>query len=521
MILKSVVKKFIERERRDFRVYKDFSDAKLLRRRDRLPVRPPIWNKLQRHQKVCLLIGAETKRFLFFNDTGTGKTLLCIALARYFQKAGIAARMLVLVPNRSNRDEWELEIQKHSPRTPYLIMRGGSAAKWEKLANTDAVLVVDTYMGIVRMLCTKKPGKGRKKKKMRLVPNRTLVNKFVKQFGGAFMDESTWVKNKKRLPFRICRQIAKRAEIMFGLAAVPFGRDPSDMWAQAFLIDRGYTLGENMALFRAAFCKENATPWATTYAFDKKKKGELNRILANVSIRYDADSSDLPKARDIPVLCRLPEDAEAYYERAKEAIIRARGDYTEMKNAFMRMRQISSGFVGYRDDESGTRAQFEFPTNPKLDALIAKIESVDPRHKIIVYHDFIYSADMITRELKALKIGHARLDGATKDTKAVRNMFNTDPRCRVLLLVNSMGIGLNLQAARYGMYYEAPVPVITRYQTRKRIERQFSEHKSVFFYDFIMRGTVDERILQFHKEGRDLFESIVHAKGSRREALVA
>ena len=46
----------------------------------------------------------------------------------------------------------------------------------------------------------------------------------------------------------------------------------------------------------------------------------------------------------------LGEDAETYYRKAKDAIIAAKGNYRETKNAFLRMRQISSGFVGFHDE---------------------------------------------------------------------------------------------------------------------------------------------------------------------------
>lgn len=430
VIAKPALDAFMARPRKDWSFYKRLTAAQVEERMAKLPIRPPIWKKLNPVQKRCLVLGAHRKRFLFFNDTGTGKTLLCLALARYFRKAGTARRALILVPSRVNADEWELEIQKHCPSTKYLILRGSSEEKWEALNGTKASIVVGTYMGTAHMVCDLKKPKRSKKHVMK--PNRTRLRRFAEMFGGLYMDECTWVKNRDALPFRICRQVSKRAAVTFGLAAMPHGRDPVDLWGQAFLVDWGKTLGENLGLFRAAFFTAKQGNWATEWSFNKRKDKLLHQFLANVAITFDADEADLPAVVPIKLRSLLPEDAEAYYKKATEAIIAAKGDYTAMKNAFTKMRQISSGFIGYRDDELGKKASYEFPEKPKLESMVDYISRIPAPHKIIIFHDFTFSGDLIAKELKKLKLKYVRVDGRTKDTKAARVDFERDPNARAL-----------------------------------------------------------------------------------------
>jgi SNF2 family DNA or RNA helicase len=207
----------------------------------------------------------------------------------------------------------------------------------------------------------------------------------------------------------------------------------------------------------------------------------------------------------------LPEDAEQYLERAKEAMKNAKGDFQAMKNAFLRLRQISSGFVGFKDDETGDRAKFEFDVNPKLDMLEALVTTFKPEHKFIVFHEFQYSSRVICDKLKELGIGHVAINGLTKKSDAARTAFKSDPKVQALVLSNSAGgYGLNLQNAKYGIYYESPVGAILRKQTEKRFDRQYSLHKTVILYDLIVRGTVDQSILNFHAEGRSLWKAILN-----------
>jgi SNF2 family DNA or RNA helicase len=118
---------------------------------------------------------------------------------------------------------------------------------------------------------------------------------------------------------------------------------------------------------------------------------------------------------------------------------------------------------------------------------------------------------MIARELKKLGIKHLRIYGATDDAEAVLEQFDKDKTVQVLILNNAAGgFGLNLQIAQYGMFYEVPTSMIMGKQTVKRFHRQFSQHKTVFRYDFVCRGTYDQQILDNHAAGRKIFDAIIH-----------
>lgn len=516
MLSPRAVRKFRERPRRDFSVWKTISDQELLRRRDKLPIRPPIWNKLKKLQRVCLVIGARQKRFVYFNDTGTGKTFLSIALMKYFERTDLARRNLILVPNKINKDEWGTEgFDKHAPSMPYVILRGSSVNKWKQIEdNTDAVAFIETYAGFTRMCCESKLIKKRgKRAKNKLVPNLKKIKLLAQFFEGVYCDESTYLANKGALPYRLVNKLSQTAEVFFALTATPFGRDVSMAWAQMFLVDRGETLGETLTLFRSAFYDTKKNYWGGyEYKIKPGAKKEIRRFLDHNSITYPADESELPYLTRIPKYISLGQDAESYYQLAKDQITRAHGNFQEMKNAFLRMRQISSGFVGYKDDETGEKARFAFDKNPKLDLLESVVTGLPEKYKFIVFHQFQYSAKVISERLTRMGIKHVMINGKTKDTSKSKLAFKTDPTVRALVLANDAGgYGLNLQIARYGLYYESPVSVILRKQTEKRFDRQYSPHKNVFIYDLIVRGTVDQSILDFHKEGRSLWKAILNS----------
>jgi len=515
MLSPRAIKKFRARPSRDFSRWKSISVNELQRRADKLPYAPPNWKQLSHLQRVCFVIGARMRRFAFWNDTGTGKTFLSISLMQYFMMTGDSKHNLVLVPNKTNKWEWAEEgFDKHAAKMKYVVLHGSSARKLQQIIdNPDAQAFVETYAGFTRMCCDLKKVKRKgKKAQNKLVPNRTRVKKLAAFFDGVYADESTYLSNKSALPYRLLNQLSKTAKTFFCLSATPFGRDVTMVWAQMFLVDRGDTLGETLGLFRGAYFDEKVNYWGGyEYKLKPNAKNMIAERLNHGSITYPADESDLPRLNRKSFHTSLGETADAYYERAKAQLKASHGNYQEMKNAFLRMRQISSGFVGYRDDETGDKAKFVFPANPKLELLESLVTRIPEHYKFIIYHEFNYSAGVICAMLKRMGIKHVAINGMVKDTQKPLTQFKKKSNdVRALVLANSAGgYGLNLQVARYGIYYESPVSVIMRKQTEKRFDRQYSMHSHVFLWDCIVRGTADESILAFHKEGKSLWKAIL------------
>lgn len=518
VIPKSAVRKFMNRKRRSFERWKEYRFKELNSKMRKLPVRPPIWKKLRKEQRVCLLIGAAVKRCAFFLDTGIGKTLLSIALARYFRKAKEAKRFLVLVPNNVNMYEWADQLREHSPRTKFTILDGSSAEKWEALRDEDSLLYIATYPGIMHMVSKTTENK---KGETKFARDEKRCRELEARIDGYIFDESTELGGHSSLTWRCFRSFVRRPEKMvFALTGTPFGKDPKMLWSQMYLVDHGETLGPTLGLFQAGFYREveNHFSGFPEYKFRKKMAPVLHEMLQNRSIAYEADEATLPRLVPIIKTVRMSRDAVIHYDEAKakfKAAVTSRGvrDLALIKNTFLRMRQISSGFIGYYDDDSGKRAALEFDDNPKLEMLLSIVSSIYEDHKVIIFNQFTFSGGMISRELTANKIEHVRIYGGVKNQEELLTRFKRDDSCRVMLLNNDCGgFGLNLQVARYGIYYESPTSPIIRKQTRRRFERQYSKHKSVFQYDLVTQGTNDEDNLKALAEGRDLLDSVLRGK---------
>jgi len=186
-----------------------------------------------------------------------------------------------------------------------------------------------------------------------------------------------------------------------------------------------------------------------------------------------------------------------------------RGNFREVQNAFLRMRQISSGFVGFIDDDSDERAQVEFAINPKLELLIDIVREVPEDRKCVIFYEFNVSGKKISDALTKEKLRHGWLWGGTKDWTTIKDAFNTNPKYRFLVANwKKASMGLNLQVGSYMVFFESPVGVIPRAESEGRIHRTGQQHRC-FIYDLVVKDSVDELILGFHKSGRSLWDALV------------
>lgn len=516
---KEVVREFLARKLDNHVWMKTLSEEKVDEAIAALTPPPVFRTKPRLHQKVCFLLGLAYPEFFFQLDMGTGKTYIVLMLLDYFMQIKLCNRAVVLVPVDEAVWGWEEQIQEHAPGVPYVCMTGSSAEKWDTYKHLHQGLAITTYMGLVHMVCgrtsiiikDKKTGAEKDSGKKKLQPVLKKVEEFCDGIDALIMDESTVVGNHSSLPYRVCNAISKRTEIHYALAGRPFGRDPTLVWSQYNLVDRGFTLGPTLGLFRGVFFTEKPG-WfgGWEYKFDRTMEEDLARTLAHRSIQYTArECVDLPPVVRIVEKVAFPAATETYYKQVIDRVKAAKGNYKEIQNSFIMMRQISSGFMGFTDDDTGEKAQVEFDDNPKLDRMLERVEEALDGHKQIIFYEFTWSGRRIFEALNARKINARWIWSGTEDSKKDIHDFKTKKKPEVLVLQSRIGaFSLNLQVASYSHYYESPIPVIVRDQSEKRTERDGQLSDKVFMIDYVVRGTMDDKILRFHKEGRDLYEAM-------------
>jgi SNF2 family DNA or RNA helicase len=511
MIARPAVEAFVNKKLDDWSWAKDLSKKDMIEELQHIAPKFRFKTEPWEHQLACFILGMYNPQFLFFLDMGLGKSKLVLDLITYYNKyLNKIRRTLVLVPGPVNIYGFADEVKVHS-KLSCVELYGLKHERWSILKKTKADLYILNYAGLHSMIMEERTKDGQGDR----LPDRASLNAFTSQFDSVIFDEIHKAKNHKTLTYRLCSMISRDYRVRYGLTGTPMGRDTMDLWSEFCLIDNGDTLGKNITLYREGFYKTRINYWGGyEFTLDPEKEVALQKRLLNKSIRYDeSEVEELPGRVDRKVKIKMPAEARGYYNSVVKGLVLVKGDYRQIKGVFVRLRQICSGFFQHKLDEIEDKVLVDFEYNPKLEATMMLLDTVPGDSKIVIFHEFIHSGDLLAKELKKNKYKYIRLYGATKDKKGVLDTFLNDKKCRVFLVNSeSGGTGLNLQSvANYVIYYECPISSITRRQTEKRVYRP-GQTKRTFIYDLVIESSVEEKILEFMKEGKDIFRAVIDGK---------
>jgi len=207
-----------------------------------------------------------------------------------------------------------------------------------------------------------------------------------------------------------------------------------------------------------------------------------------------------------PLLVSTDVKRPAAIEQLNEGV--KKQHYRTVQSNYLVLRQLASGFMTLNGDDS-TKVQIKFEENPKLEALVDLIEAMPPKCKMVCFHHFVYTNHMISEKLTEIKVTHARIWGGQRDKIGELKRFKTDPDCRVLVINSRSGsASLNLQNANYCVFFEQPDSPIDRQQAERRVWRP-GQTRRVLYYDFLVMGTVDQRLLASNKAGEDMLKKLL------------
>lgn len=485
-----------------------------------LHVKPVFKTRPWLHQLVCFFIALSNPRFLFLLDMGLGKSKILLDVMTHRRRTKRLRRGLITVPNTVNMESWKDDAERHSELEPWACDVPDIEAKRDMLLDPEGDFTIIDYQGLVLALCDKVKGK----KAGKLVLNHKRVGHVQRLYNFSGVDESHKLRNHQNLWFEMMLEVTSAMDYVYATTGTVFGKDPEAMWSQFRIVDGGETFGENLGLFHAAFFGLTNDNFSSKWTFNRRSAPEVNRMMQHRSIRYDereVPELELP-TRMPPVIHRLRMAGEQrdHYLRALDGLLQAQGtgNAQAMDAPWTRMRQIVSGYLTWKDDRGEHTVRFK--ENPKLDDLEASLFSMGDA-KMVVCHYYTETGQMICDRLEDLGFDYEWLYGGTKDKAGARRRFMDDPKKRVFVMNTEAGgtgtDGLQ-KVARYMYFYESPTPPDVRGQVEKRIHRP-GQPERTWFIDPVMRGSMDQTILDNIAEGRDLYDAVVNGRRMTRALL--
>jgi SNF2 family DNA or RNA helicase len=492
---RNVRQRLLAHATRDSSTAKRFSSRALHRKLAKLEPPPEFELPLYDHQIVGFLLGLKYNSYFLQYDMGLGKSAVAVTLFRYRRKLGQAKRMLVLCRQVSQLPGWSDEVKKHAPELNVACVASPmSAAKRREVYANGPEVVVTTYAGFRALV----GGKG--KDPAKVLPWMAERIQFL------VMDESTECANPKSQIWGYLDRLVDAIPYRLALTGTPWTHNPMGIWGQFQLVDRGETLGDNEWVFRTGFFKEVKVPFGRgkVWRFDKRTSEDLHTLMRHGSIRYNEDEClDLPDTvggladpmiRSCPMCPEQVEQIDTLLNSLKEA-----HEKDEIVSIYNDMRRVSSGYI---QTAIGPHA---FSKNPKLESLLAVIEEC-AGNKLIVFCHYRETVTLVRDRLIKEKFKVACIYGGTSNVQKELDAFKGP--AQILVCNGAASFGLNLQHCSRTVFFERP-PLIESQQAEKRTHRNGQKASTVFYWDLIVKGTLDRKVLLAQGEGKKMRDIVV------------
>jgi len=455
------------------------------------------------YQLEAIPFALQSKGCLLFYDLQLGKTKIGLDWLAYLFSVKWISRALIIAHAPIGVDVWCGQIPTHSDLNICPIRSSPNAfAEFCDALESDHQAILLTWPTLQNMFTIKK--KMRKKERMKLYPNHEMLREVAPFFDALIIDEIHRAMRFDGLYFQIAAEISTNCQWCLGLTGTPFGRDPSGLWAEAFLTDKGKTLSTSYHFFLEAFGKEVYNYAIKRYetVFDKDKLPILQAKLEHMMLPYTRE--EVQTTNILTGLVKLPmsKSQKDAYNDAIDNFIKD-GDFddiTATTNIFVRLRQIASGFLPFIDTEGNTRT-IDFDDATKYEWLEDFVSQLDKRLKCIIFHEFTHTGQRICDILTRAKVFHDWLHGGVRNRPTIIGGFQTGSTQILVSNTATGGTGITLSRADYLCFFESPTSVIVRQQAAAR---PMARGDRLLVIDDIICAPVEEKILGFHQEGKEL-----------------
>lgn len=317
------------------------------------------------------------------------------------------------------------------------------------------------------------------------------------QWDRLVLDESHKIKAPGGATSRFCATLARRATSRLGLTGTPLPHSPLDAYGQFRAIDPT-VFGTSFARFRSKYAIMGGYQQKQVLGY--QNQDEFHRRFYSRAIRVEKDVLDLPpemhmRPPDIPYATLGKKARDLYMQLEDDLIAELDGGEVVASNVLvqlLRLHEIAGGFL------SGTKVD-----TGKEELLEELLDDIDPSEPVVVFALF-------RKELEVIHEVAKRLGRASLELSGSRDELARWPKDGPILVVQIQagGVGIDLTAACYGIYYSKGFSLGDYDQSLARIHRP-GQTRNTTYYHLVTERTVDQKIERALTERRELVKAIL------------
>lgn len=307
------------------------------------------------------------------------------------------------------------------------------------------------------------------------------------------LDESQSIKNTQTQRYKAA--IALQADFRIAATGTPVENHLGELWALFRFLNPGLLGSQRTFQLR--------------YGRDESALESLRGMISPFVLRRLKREvlKQLPPKTEVTLSVELSRRERLFYEslrlQAVEKIEEERAGLITILAQLMKLRRACCHpTLAGGEEEIGSS---------KLESFFELLEGLlEGGHRALVFSQFVDHLSVVAKELTKRKIGFQYLDGSTpakKRAEAVR-VFQDGEGDLFLISLKAGGTGLNLTAANYVIHLDPWWNPATEDQASDRAHR-IGQEQAVTVYRLIAKDTIEEKILNLHKEKREMVDSLL------------
>jgi superfamily II DNA or RNA helicase len=415
------------------------------------------------------------------DDMGLGKTVQTLALLERLKGDGELGLSLLVVPVTTFVN-WENEFTRFCSSLSFIPHAGTSRATTiEELKVADVIIV--SYQTLRN--------------------DHALFSAV--EFDYLILDESQNIKNASTKTYKVIHSIKSKHRL--SLTGTPVENSTIELWALMEILNPG--LLHSLDDFKKRFARPIQD------SGDSIAAGQLRKIINPFILRRKKEDvlPELPEKEiintfiDLGYLQRQAYDEvrDYYRERIKSEITVSGLNKSRfvVLEGLLRLRQMVL-FPALVDEKF---AKVESSKFELLKEMLDEILKED--HKILIYSQFVGVLKIIEQYFTENSYKYVYLDGSTKNRASVIETFQTRKDINIFLLsLKAGGIGINLTSADYVVLFDPWWNPAIEAQAIDRAHR-IGQRKKVIAYKFIVKDTVEEKILMLQGKKQKMLNDII------------
>jgi SNF2 family DNA or RNA helicase len=418
-------------------------------------------------------------RCILGDDMGLGKTVQTLAAAELLAREQGIERVLVVAPV-SVKFQWETEIRKYTDR-PVQVIDGSNEQRRAQYSQPTFFRLIN-YEQVVRDL--------------------DELNAWHPDL--IVLDEAQRIKNWESKTSRAAKKLQSRYALV--LTGTPIENKLEELYSiVAFVDDR--RLGPAFQ-----FLHDHRVLDADGKLLGYRNLDAIREKLAPIFLRRTRQEvlTQLPARTDSINYVEMAEEQRALYAENQQILVRllqkkylSEVDRRRILACVTNLRMLCDS-VFLLDKVTKISPKLD-----ELEELLRELLNSDHSRKVVVFSQWEtmlqLAAEVVTEAGYEFALLHGNIPATERRNLLER--FRDEPNCRVFLSTDAGGTGLNLQSADTLINIEVPWNPAVLEQRIARVHRM-GQHRPVQVINLVMRGTIEERVLEVVAQKKQLFEEV-------------